>query len=245
MLSTTSPPQLSRHLANLEHRSGISNFNAQAIRNLLSSLNKAVDVMVVNLYYDNVDLVPDGFGYLIPRSLAPEQNPEDGLGVIFSSNLELEQDDINKLSGTKLTIMMGGHYWRNNNSNEEDALPDEQTGIAMAKDLFERHLGITDGDLVQADARLHRNCIPQYEVGHVSRMDSLDPLLRDLFGGSLKVAGAWYTGVSLNDCVRNGHLAALSILSGNKEETGLQKYVANNAEGSWYTLQRIHNTPAV
>lgn len=50
--------------------------------------NRSVNVMVVNLYYSNPDLISEdlrGFGYLIPRSVPVEQNPERALGVIFSS----------------------------------------------------------------------------------------------------------------------------------------------------------------
>src|SRR5262249_55360275 len=48
----------------------------------------SVSVMVVNLYYSNPDLIPPStrdFGYLIPRSVPIDQNPERALGVIFSS----------------------------------------------------------------------------------------------------------------------------------------------------------------
>ena len=51
-------------------------------------VDKAATVMVVNLYYDSEKLIPEqyaGFGYLIPRSVALEQNPERALGVLFGS----------------------------------------------------------------------------------------------------------------------------------------------------------------
>ena len=54
----------------------------------LPQINKAATVMVVNLYYPNPNLIPDqyrGFGYLIPRSVALDRNPERALGVIFGS----------------------------------------------------------------------------------------------------------------------------------------------------------------
>lgn len=45
---------------------------------------KAVNAMVVDLYYESKSLpIPPGFGYLIPRSLPLEQNPERALGVLF------------------------------------------------------------------------------------------------------------------------------------------------------------------
>lgn len=51
-------------------------------------VDKAATVMVVNLYYDSEKLIPEqyaGFGYLIPRSVALDQNPERALGVLFGS----------------------------------------------------------------------------------------------------------------------------------------------------------------
>ena len=48
-------------------------------------ISKAVTVMVVNLYYNPpLSLPQEGFGYLIPRSVPMEQNPERALGVIFA-----------------------------------------------------------------------------------------------------------------------------------------------------------------
>ena len=55
----------------------------------LKSLAKtpAVTVMVVNLYYSDPNILPErGFGYLIPRSIPFEQNPECALGVVFDSD---------------------------------------------------------------------------------------------------------------------------------------------------------------
>ena len=56
---------------------------------VFEKVNKATTVMVVNLYYDAPALLPQnlqGFGYLIPRSVALEDNPERALGVIFGSS---------------------------------------------------------------------------------------------------------------------------------------------------------------
>lgn len=52
-------------------------------------VNKSVSVMVVNLWYNEQILSPqhEGFGYLIPRSVPLEENPERALGVIFAHNL--------------------------------------------------------------------------------------------------------------------------------------------------------------
>ncbi|KAJ5772983.1 hypothetical protein N7457_007879 [Penicillium paradoxum] len=179
---------------------------------LLRQQNYAVTVMVVNLYYPNPDLLPveEGFGYLIPRSIPYEQNPECGLGVIFASSSSvgkgtdpssptLKQDSA---PGTKLTIMLGGHYW-----DGFQEYPDHDKAVKMACDMLKRHLNITD-TLTVARTRLQKNAIPQYTVGHLNRMYRLSKAAREEYNGSLVLAGNWYNGVGVGDCVKQGILSA-------------------------------------
>ena len=170
--------------------------------------------MVINLYYPNPNLLPvEGFGYLIPRSIPAEQNPECGLGVIFASasssgtnafyrDSEESQDTA---PGTKLTIMMGGHYW---DGWKDSDYPDHDSAVKMARAMLERHLGITDVPTV-ARTRLQKDAVPQYTVGHLDRMYSLSTSVRNDFNRRLVLAGNWYTGVGVGDCVRSGMLATL------------------------------------
>ncbi|KAJ5125991.1 uncharacterized protein N7443_009031 [Penicillium atrosanguineum] len=180
----------------------------------LRSHNYATTIMVINLYYSNPNLLPiEGFGYLIPRSIPAEQNPECGLGVIFASasssgtnafyrDREESQDTA---PGTKLTIMMGGHYW---DGWKDSDYPDHDSAVKMARAMLERHLGITDAPTV-ARTRLQKDAVPQYTVGHLDRMYSLSKSVRNDFNRRLVLAGNWYTGVSVGDCVRSGMLATL------------------------------------
>lgn len=155
----------------------------------------AVTVMVVNLWFPNPRLLPyQGFGYLIPRSIPYEQNPEHALGVIFASESSRGQD---MAPGTKLTIMFGGHWW-----DEWMAYPTEDEALQMARSLLSRHLGIREIPM-KTSVRLQRDCIPQYRVGHQARMKGIHRVLQR-FGGRVKVAGSWYHGVGLNDCMRAG-----------------------------------------
>lgn len=181
----------------------------------LSSMH-AVTVMVVNLYYPYLHLLPErGFGYLIPRSIPFEQNPECALGVVFDSHAVTGQDTV---SGTKVTVMLGGHWWDGFSS-----YPDEDEGAAMAKTILHRHLKVDiEPDAVQVG--LQRECIPQYVVGHEKRMRMANSELMHGFRGKLKVAGNSYTGVGLNDCVR----AAMDVVMGIKrgeEGTGLERFM--------------------
>ncbi|KAJ5155171.1 hypothetical protein N7492_007974 [Penicillium capsulatum] len=173
----------------------------------------ATTVMVVNLYYPDPKLLSiDGFGYLIPRSIPVDHNPEFGLGVIFASASSsgeaprspyatVTQDSV---AGTKLTVMLGGHYW---DGWQESDLPDHDSAVRMARTMLQRHLGITDTPTV-ARSRLQRNAIPQYTVGHLDRMYDLSKTVKADFNQRLVLAGNWYNGIGVGECVRQGILAA-------------------------------------
>ncbi|CAG7916198.1 unnamed protein product [Penicillium olsonii] len=176
---------------------------------LLSKQNYAVTAMVVNLYYTDPNLLPvQGFGYLIPRSIPYTQNPECGLGVIFASQSSVGTDvdgspvSQDSVPGTKLTIMMGGHYW-----DGRQQYPNHETAVKMARSMLERHLNITAEPAV-AKSRLQKDAIPQYTVGHLDRMYNLSTVVRHEFDNRLILAGNWYNGIGVGDCVNQGILAA-------------------------------------
>lgn len=174
----------------------------------------SVTVMVVNLYFSNPALLPvHGFGYLLPRSLQFQQNPEFGLGVVFDSDASIGQDSV---PGTKVTIMIGGHWW-----DGWDGYPDEDEGASMAKAILKRHLGISE-DPQAIRVGLQRNCIPQYTVGHHARMSQGHQELQT-FKGKLRVAGNSYTGVGLNDCVRAAKDVVTSLVK-DERATGLESF---------------------
>lgn len=160
--------------------------------------------MVVNLYYSNPDLIPvRGFGYLIPRSIPFAQNPERALGVIFASESSVGQDTA---TGTKLTVMMGGHYW---DGWKESDYPDHDTAVSMSQALLKRHLGITDSPKV-AHTRLQRDAIPQPTVGHLERMQDISTSIKSELKNRVTLAGAWYSmhGTGVVDSIRQAYLAA-------------------------------------
>ena len=168
--------------------------------------------MVVNLFYEESDLLPErGFGYLIPRSIPFEQNPECALGVVFDSDATIGQDTV---PGTKVTVMLGGHWWDGLSS-----YPDEEEGAAMARSILSRHLNIT-GQPSRVNVALQRDCIPQYTVGHEARMKKAHAELMSEYKGRLQVAGNSYTGVGLNDCVRAARDVVMQVKN-EKECSGL------------------------
>ncbi|KAL8810305.1 MAG: hypothetical protein Q9200_002685 [Gallowayella weberi] len=206
----------------------ISTISGRALHDIVRPTNRlsmlsqtpSVTVMVVNLYFSNPSVLPArGFGYLLPSSLSFEQNPERALGVVFDSDATIGQDEI---PGTKVTVMLGGHWW-----DDWAAYPDEEQGASMAKAILKRHLAIAE-EPKAVRVGLQRNCIPQYTVGHHSRMEQANEVLKR-YGGRLRVAGNSYNGVGLNDCVRSAREVVMGLVQGHDEKTGLEGFTkANN-----------------
>lgn len=158
--------------------------------------------MVVNLWYPNLNLLDQGgFGYLIPAT-TPD-NDEGALGVLFDSDIEPDNGEV---PGTKLTVMLGGHHW-----DSWQHLPTESMGIAMAKEVVRRQLGIAETETVVAEARLCRDCLPQHFVGHRKRMKDAHYELLSTFQGHLTVAGPSYTSVGVIPAMRAGFDAGMRV----------------------------------
>jgi oxygen-dependent protoporphyrinogen oxidase len=165
-----------------------------------------VTVMTVNLYYPNPNLLPvEGFGYLIPQSVPFEQNPERALGVIFDSSAVKGQDTAN---GTKLTVMIGGHWW-----DGWTEYPTEEEGLEMAKSVLRRHMNITDEPTAHI-ASLSRDCIPQYTLGYADRLKEFAQGMSSEFKGRLRVVGAQFNGVSVNDIITAAWQVSRSLRGG-------------------------------
>ena len=139
------------------------------------------------------------------------QNPEFALGVVFDS---YATPDLDASPGTKLTVMLGGHYWDGRSDAE---LPTPEEGQKMAEQVVARHLRVSDKPDV-ARAWLHKNCIPQYTVGHRQRLQSVDEEIKR-WGGRLSVGGAWVDGVGVNDCIFSGVFQGMTLHRG---YTGLE-----------------------
>lgn len=271
VISTIPPAALSSVLRSPKDRKAAHGAATKLVSALSEATPSSVNVMVVNLFYANSNLLPyRGFGYLIPRSVPLEQNPERALGVIFGSEtstsdagvfipVDFNIDDAkgppkpenimkavalaqqksmtapiptqDTTRGTKLTVMLGGHWWEG--WNVESDLPDEQSAIRMARSVLERHLGIMDRPLV-AKARLARNAIPQYQVGYHRAMGMVHEKLLEDFGGRLRVAGPAFQGaVGVNDCVKAATSLALALKEGwdGDGRTGLEAFKDGDGAG--------------
>ena len=223
VISTIPAPELAQLLASSNHAQGYA--PTETIKRLRKH-DYATTVRVVNLYYDNPSLLPpgvNGFGYLIPRSIPFDQNPECGLGVIFAAGIAKDGSPL----GTQLTVMFGGHYW---DGWKEGDYPDHDSAVEMARTMLERHLGIKEAPLV-ARSRLQKNAIPQYTVGHLDRMYLLSKTVREEWNYRLTLAGNWYNGVGVPACVKQGVMAAqygIPVGGFDTSDTPLSSYDLDN-----------------
>ncbi|KAL2165239.1 hypothetical protein VTH06DRAFT_535 [Thermothelomyces fergusii] len=182
----------------------------------------AVSIMLVNIWYPvpRANFPHHGFGYLVPQALPFEQNPECVLGVIFDSDREFplpnpaEPDPdprgADTVRGTKLTVMMGGHYYAD---WPPHALPHARRAEEAALAAVERHLRLPPELAAQAraSAKLCRDCIPQHVVGHAARMRAAHAELDLAFRGRLAVAGQSYQNPGVLNMLRAARDVAVQI----------------------------------
>ncbi|KAL2271128.1 hypothetical protein VTJ83DRAFT_499 [Remersonia thermophila] len=197
---------------------------AKMAGNLLPSLEQstAVTIMLVNIWYPipKLNFPYHGFGYLLPQALAPEANPECVLGVIFDSDREYPVPTpanphpaargADSHQGTKLTVMMGGHYW---SDLPRSFIPDEADAKRLALAAVQRHLNLPPelAEVAHTQATLCIDCIPQHLIGHASRMAKAHGELEWAFKGRLAVAGQSYTNPGVLSSLRAGRDVAVHI----------------------------------
>uniref|UniRef100_A0A8C5YEH7 Amine oxidase domain-containing protein n=1 Tax=Microcebus murinus TaxID=30608 RepID=A0A8C5YEH7_MICMU len=94
----------------------------------------------------------------------------------------------------------------------------EASGCVLSQELFQHQaqkaaatqLGLTEPPsycLVHP----HKNCIPQYTLGHWQKLESARQFLAAQ-RLPLTLAGASHEGVAVNDCIESGRQAAVSAL---------------------------------
>ncbi|KAF4564615.1 oxygen-dependent protoporphyrinogen oxidase [Pleurotus pulmonarius] len=163
--------------------------------------NPSSSVKVANFVFPSSSRFhPDGFGYLIPRSKAGYENPENPgiLGTVFDSCSLAEQDRPSP-APIKVTMMLGGPYGHVDipESTLLSHLASHVRGVRLPKLLYSR-------------IQYHQDCIPTFTPGHLERMGELRRVLREgPWKGRLEVIGAGVGGVSVGDCVEAGRNAGV------------------------------------
>jgi protoporphyrinogen/coproporphyrinogen III oxidase len=160
----------------------------------------------ISLAYRNADLRRpfDGFGLIIPRGEGRRINALTMTSAKFAGRAP---DGY-----TLVRAFVGG-------SRTPDVVELDDTALLA---LVRAELGAILGvDAAPQWSRIYRWPLanPQYDVGHLERMDALEQLLPP----GLHLAGCAYRGVGIPDCVRSGQLAAEAALT----------HIHNAAQGSY------------
>jgi oxygen-dependent protoporphyrinogen oxidase len=94
-------------------------------------------------------------------------------------------------------------------SREMMTLSDDEM-VAAVRDEFRGLLGVSAAPGF-AEVRRWPDSMPQYEVGHLSRVAEIERAVAEI--PAFAIAGAAYRGVGIPDCVRNGETAADAIFA--------------------------------
>ena len=136
----------------------------------------------------------DGFGCLVPRKAGRRV-----LGVLFSSTMF---EGRAPAGGAMLTTFIGGQR-----QPELPGLPEADIA-ALAHEEHGALLG-TSGQPRFQEVTRWRRAIPQYTIGHLGRVARATAASNALPG--LFFVANWKGGVSVGDCIRNGHDGAAAV----------------------------------
>ena len=167
-----------------------------SLANLLEEITYA-SAATVSLGYRRAD-VPhplDGFGFVVPRT--------EGRALLAGTFSSVKYPGRAPEGHVLIRGFLGGMLNPRMLLEEDDAL------ITRAREDLRAALGITAAPTL---TRLYRwpASMPQYRVGHLSRIDTIERRVAGLPG--LVLAGAAYRGVGLADCVHSGEAAAEAAL---------------------------------
>jgi oxygen-dependent protoporphyrinogen oxidase len=104
-------------------------------------------------------------------------------------------------------------------AGQEDEIPWNDAGLEkIAKEELALTLGITAEPSITRIFRWEK-AMPQYNIGHLARLERLDTILEKYPG--LALAGNGYRGIGIPDCIHSGQLAVEKILGAviNKQQT--------------------------
>lgn len=175
------------------------------------------------LFDSNVTTLIDAEPVPLPPDLldqaGPESGGEDNAVVHLARHfLEAQQRQEEALAadpkrGTRLTVMLGGHWWGDSRSSEISGESKDVADhlIEAAKQTVHLQLGIEPSSWTSAAAVLATACIPQPRVGHFGAMAALHAELLSAFHGRVAVAGPSYVGVGVLGCLRAGRDAAMAV----------------------------------
>ena len=133
----------------------------------------------------------DGFGFVVPRA--------EGRAILACTFSSVKYPGRAPAGFALLRVFVGGAMQAGLLARGDRAL------LQLAHEDVASLLGIT-GDPVLSRVWQHPGTMPQYDVGHLERVEAIESRLETLPG--LALAGGAYRGVGIADCVHSGEAAA-------------------------------------
>jgi oxygen-dependent protoporphyrinogen oxidase len=176
---------------------------AHATARMLRYLNPALAVLLEEIPYasaatvslgyrrDDVPHALDGFGFVVPRT--------EGKALLAATFSSVKYPGRAPEGHVLIRGFLGGMLDAGMLEETDESL------VRQARLELREALGITATPVL---TRLHRwpASMPQYRVGHVSRVETIERIIGGMPG--LALAGSAYRGVGIADCVRSGEQAA-------------------------------------
>jgi oxygen-dependent protoporphyrinogen oxidase len=163
-----------------------------ALGHLLEEIPYASSATVTLAYrHDAIRHPLDGFGFVVPQV---ERRPV--LAGTFSS---VKYPGRAPEGHALLRVFVGGAL------NEAAVAADDGALVTTARGELASLLG-AEGEPVLTRVTRYVKAMPQYQVGHLTRVDAIESAARRLPG--LALAGGAYRGVGIADCVHSGEEAA-------------------------------------
>jgi oxygen-dependent protoporphyrinogen oxidase len=159
---------------------------------------ESASLVVLNLGYRRQDVAHPmvGYGFLVPSS----ETDMPVMGALWADSAFPHHAESDR---RVIRVFMGGPRDPSAADQPEDQL------LSTANDALRDLLGIS-ADPVLVDVCRWPASIPQYRPGHTERIDRLSLIVNEVPG--LHLVGNYARGVSINDCVREGTLAAGDII---------------------------------
>ncbi|GEQ67012.1 hypothetical protein JCM33374_g675 [Metschnikowia sp. JCM 33374] len=218
-----------RYTSGFQPLSNMTQFENKEIPKIFESLEYST-IFLANIYTKKKGLIPkggNGFGFLVPRR---NRNPESLLGVIYDSDTESDAErfvDGHKLGHAtydKLTLMIGGHYFNSR------GVPSDTSNLKATRNvlrnilnvdlekynIIERNeaqeqnhkISLAENDML-ISYNLHRDCIPQYNVGFLEKSGAIRTSVEKESNGKVSLGGPSLGKLGVPDCVMNELEAAL------------------------------------
>ncbi len=167
-----------------------------ALGHLLEDIPYASSATVTLAYRRDAIRHPlDGFGFVVPQV---ERRP-----VIAGTFSSVKYPGRAPEGHVLLRVFVGGAL------NEAAAAADDAALVAAARGELATLLGAAGEPLFTRVSR-YVKAMPQYQVGHLARVEAIEAAARRL--PALALAGGAYRGVGIADCVHSGEEAAERLL---------------------------------